>query len=551
MQQTKRALLSVSDKKNILPFVEKLKELQYQFFASDGTLKFLSQQNIDANPIQSITHTKEMMDGRVKTLHPNIYGGILMRRNNEKDKADAQKNNIFPIDIVVVNLYPFEEKLAAPSSSHEELLEQIDIGGVSLLRAAAKNYRWVLVLTDQRDYPAAIKMLQNNEDDQMFRLKLAQKAFEHTFHYDLAIANYFKKKSNQSPSFYFSLEVEQKLRYGENPHEIGYLGSTEPLLKQPAEKTSDSFLPSNPFPSLNEQSLLSGKSMSYNNYLDSYEACRIANDFDGATCVVVKHANPCGLAENLEQDIATSVKLALEGDVVSAYGSIIALNRKLTLDCAKALKSIFVEIIIAPDYEEEALLHLKKKSSRLRILSVKELSEKITTEKTTEWRMIGSKVLIKETPKSDKIIEVWEPVTDQKPDEKEKNLYLFTFRAVKHIKSNAIAIAYLGPNNTHQLISIGAGQPNRIDSIVKLALTKAEENFKRLHPNQDIRDLFSRCVLASDAFFPFADSISLAAEAGIKKFIQPGGSIRDDEVISEANKNNACLIFTKMRHFKH
>lgn len=553
----KRALLSLSNKEDLVPFAQKLQDLGYELVASDGTAAFLADKGIVVAHVETITKMPQMMQGRVKTLHPNVHGGILMRRGHSDDEKDAQKNDIVPIDVVCVNLYPFQKKSQEQGMSHEMLLEHIDIGGVALLRAAAKNYRWVFVATQPKDYPQIIRAIEekntknSQENNENLRLSLARKAFEHVVRYDACIAQHFAQKMGQPHSHFFSLEIQEKLRYGENPHETGFVGTINPLSPPAVEKKNDFSLKER-IVSLKKESLLWGKEMSYNNYLDSYEAIQIVKDFERAAAVVIKHSNPCGLAENSDQDIALALKSAMEGDIVSSYGSVIALNRKMTLKCVQALKGVFVEIILAPDFEPSALEALKKKSASLRILRIPELADTQKKENTAtiEWRILDNKALIKQNFQQEKLIDSWNVVSKKHVENNEKSLYLFAFRAAKHVKSNAITIA-IAREKTLQLLAIGAGQPNRVDSLAKLALTKAEENLKRLYPHQEIKDLFSQCVLASDAFFPFADSIEAAANAGIKKFIQPGGSIRDKEVIAAADQQNATMILTKMRHFKH
>lgn len=510
----KRALISVYDKTGVVDFTKKLVSLGWEIISTGGTSKVLKSEGINVIDISEITEFPECFDGRVKTLHPRVHGGILHLRDN-KDHANTMKElNINSIDMVVCNLYPFKETILKENSTHEDIIENIDIGGPSMLRAAAKNYKFVTVLVDPKDYDKVLNELENNKDTkEETRLYLASKVFSHTSHYDTLISNYFNEIANIDFPDTISLTYEKKqdLRYGENPQqraayytEIKDLEGTISAAKQ-----------------------LHGKELSYNNISDSDSAVEILKEFDEPTAVAVKHGNPCGIGSG--ESIKESFIKAYECDKVSIFGGIVAVNKEIDEETAKLINDIFIEIIIAPSYSKKALEILKSKKN-IRILELPNIERKeyksFAMTKTLGGMLIQDRnnVIFNE--------EELEVVTDRKPtDEEMKDLY-FAWKAVKGVKSNAIVIA---KNKT--TIGVGPGQVSRIWSLQN-AIRQGGEKARG-------------SVMASDAFFPFSDCIKEAYKAGISAVIQPGGSKNDNESIELANRYGISMIFTKVRHFKH
>ena len=525
----KYALISVSDKSGILELAQTFNSCGIIILSTGGTAKLIRDKGIDVVDVSSYTGFPEMMDGRVKTLHPKVHGGILAIRNNKEHQISLQSHNIELIDFIVVNLYPFEKVSQKENTSLNTIIENIDIGGPTMIRSAAKNYTDVTVVTDPSDYPIVIDELKNKKKTKLStREKLAVKAFTRTSLYDQCINEYLSKKllKEEKKSFNFSRKLT--LRYGENPHQIGAIYKDDHFSGE----------------AVSHAEILHGKPMSYNNYLDAQSAYNTALEWkDNITSVIVKHGNPCGVSSGTT--LSESMRFAWEGDVVSAFGSVIMVTDKVDLKTAEFLVNKFIEILIAPDFEVSALELLKKKSKNIRLLKVK-LSK--DSEKN-HYRMIRGALL--EQSFDNSLLEVFETVTEQKVSDQKKGLFRFAYQSVKHIKSNAISISHEYQKGKYMLLGIGAGQPNRVDSIKKLAVLKAKENIERMYPNIAWKEKMSECVLASDAFFPFKDNIEYANEAGIKNIIQPGGSIRDDEVISTCNRNNIAMVFTKMRHFFH
>lgn len=527
----KNAILSVSDKSGIVELAKDLSSLGVNLYSTGGTKKVILDNNIEINDITSLTNFPEILDGRVKTLNPNIYAGVLAKKEDEQHQKTLQELNIEAIDLVVVNLYPFE-KTIAQDSSLEEAIENIDIGGPTLLRASAKNYKSVLVVSDPKHYSELIEKLKTNSVDLSFKEKLAVSAFKLTRNYDTAIEKYFSEKflDQQSESFYY--KKQKQLRYGENPHQESSLFYQD--------KDNSNF-------SLANAKILHGKEMSYNNYLDSEAAIQSAFSYPKNTVSVIKHSNPCGYANG--ENVYEALKMAWEGDIVSAFGSVIAVNGNLTSECSTFLKDKFIEIIIVNEYEEEAIEILKKKSKNLRIIQVFQKK----SQENNNYRMLNG-VLLKQSF-NDKHYDYFKKVTANNNETNNQNisegLYHFAYQSVKYIKSNAISICHEYEQGKYMLMGMGAGQPNRVDALRKLAIPKAEENIIRLYGQDKLKEIMSKCVLASDAFFPFADNVEYANQAGIKKIIQPGGSIRDQEVIDTCNQYNIEMFFTGMRHFNH
>lgn len=525
----KRALVSVSDKTNIIDFCRKLEALGVDIISTGGTAKTLKENGVNITQIDDYTGFPEIMDGRVKTLHPKVHGGLLAVRDDESHIKQMQDNNIEAIDMVVVNLYPFEATVAK-GADYAEVIENIDIGGPSMVRSAAKNHKFVTIVTTPDDYNTILQELSVNDGFISFstRQKLAAKAFSKTAQYDSAISNWFSSELSDkeiliTENLSISAKLKQKLRYGENPHQQAGLYISDANAISPANAK-----------------IIQGKELSYNNLLDADSAFALVNEFDDIACTIVKHNNPCGVAISHKSQKDAYIK-ALGCDNVSAFGGIFAFNRKLEAETAEEINKLFAEVIIAPEYSDEALEIFAKKKN-LRVLEtgyVKDSTKE--TQKQLDVKSISGGYLIQD--KNSKIfaddnLELLKVVTKRKPTEQELQDLKFAFTVCKHVKSNAIIYAKDGST-----VGIGAGQMSRIDSS-KIGADKAK--------NTNINTESAKgSVLASDAFFPFADGLEAAAAEGITAVIQPGGSIRDDEVIAAADNNNIAMLFTEIRHFRH
>jgi phosphoribosylaminoimidazolecarboxamide formyltransferase/IMP cyclohydrolase len=520
----KRALVSVSDKTGIVDFCRELSLLGVEIFSTGGTLKSLQDAGVSAASISSITGFPEIMDGRVKTLHPKIHGGLLAVRENPDHVKQAVDNGIGFIDLVVVNLYPFEATIAKKDVTFEDAIENIDIGGPSMLRSAAKNNESVTVVTDSADYALVLQEMKanNGATKRSTRLLLASKVFAETSRYDHAIADYLAsviagtEHHPATSGTAVTYEPELDMRYGENPHQkAGFYKMTD----------SDG---TRSFGEYFEK--LHGKELSYNNMLDIAAATSLIEEFRGEdpTVVIVKHTNPCGVAQ--APTLAEAYRRAFSTDTQAPFGGIIAFNRPLDMDAAKAVNEIFTEILIAPAFEEGVLELLMKKKDRRLVLQRKALPKGGWEFKSTPFGMLMQERDSKIVAKEDLTV-----VTKRQPTEEELSDLMFAWKICKHIKSNTILYV-----KNHQTYGVGAGQMSRVDSS-KIARWKASEVGLDLHGS----------VVASDAFFPFADGLLAAAEAGVTAVIQPGGSIRDNEVIEAADANNLAMVFTGMRHFKH
>ncbi len=511
-----RAILSVSDKTGITELARGLAELGYDIFSTGGTKKIIADAGIKVRSVSDITGFAEILGGRVKTLHPMIHGGLLARRDKPEHMEELERNAIVPIDLVAVNLYPFIKTVKGKKVKIEEALENIDIGGPTMIRASAKNYPGVIVLGDPSDYTRILDKLKAGNLETEERKKLARKAFQHVAVYDTAISQYLSQGEAGFPSeFSIGLSKRQDLRYGENPHQKAAFYSE--INTAPAYDSGITFA---------EQ--LWGKELSFNNFLDADAAWSTAMDFKDTSAVVVKHTNPCGLASH--PDILEAYQRAYQGDPVSAYGGIAAINRRLTREVALEMGSNFYEIVIAPEYDKDALEILCKKKN-LRVLRVP-LPPDYNTQPipALDYRRIKGGLLVQDADLiSDGDMKV---VTEREPSEAEFDDLKFAWKAIKHIKSNAIVMV-----KDRAMLGMGAGQPNRVVSVF-LAKSKAGEKSKG-------------SVMASDAMFPFSDSVEQAAEAGVTAIIQPGGSIRDQESIDMANKHNIAMVFTGIRHFLH
>ncbi len=519
----KRALVSVSDKTGIVDFCRELSLLGVEIFSTGGTLKSLQDAGVSAASISTITGFPEIMDGRVKTLHPKIHGGLLAVRENADHVKQATDNGISFIDLVVVNLYPFEATVAKPDVTFEDAIENIDIGGPSMLRSAAKNNESVTVVTDSADYALVLQEMRENNGTtkRTTRLSLALKVFELTSRYERAIASYLAgavggAQSEAATRMTVSLERELDMRYGENPHQ------SAGLYRLNDENGTRSF--SDFFEKLH------GKELSYNNMLDIAAAVTLIEEFRGEepTVVIVKHTNPCGVAQ--AATLAEAYRRAFSTDTQAPFGGIIAFNRPLDMEAAKAVNEIFTEILIAPAFEDGVLAMLMKKKDRRLVLQTSALSKGGWEFKSTPFGMLVQERDSKIVAKEDLTV-----VTKRQPTQEEIADLMFAWKICKHIKSNTILYV-----KNRQTYGVGAGQMSRVDSS-KIARWKASE------VGLDLKG----SVVASDAFFPFADGLLAAAEAGVTAVIQPGGSIRDNDVIEAADANNLAMVFTGMRHFKH
>ena len=505
---TKRALISVSDKTNIVEFAKGLEKHGFEVISTGGTYTHLKNNGVSCISIEDVTHFPEILEGRVKTLHPKIHGGLLSKRGNELHNKHVAENNIEYIDLVCVNLYPFEATVKKEGVSEEEIIENIDIGGPSMLRSAAKNFNDVAVVTDINDYDRVLSELEQGGITYETRRALAIKVFNTTASYDAAIANYFNKKDKLVPErLTLSYKLQDSLRYGENPHQKAY---------HYVQDNNESY-------ALQNAVQLHGKEMSYNNIQDASAALDILAEFDETTCVAVKHMNPCGVATG--NSVFEAYSRAYEADPVSIFGGIVAVNGKVDKETAEKMHSIFLEIILATDYDEEALEILTKKKN----LRIYKLSEKNNNHQQ-QIKSVRGGILVQGF--NDKLADEYESVTEKKVDESQQRDIEFGLKVVKHIKSNAIVVVKNG-----QTLGIGAGQMNRVGSC-KIALEQAGEKARG-------------AVLASDAFFPMRDSADIAADYGISAIVQPGGSIRDQESIDACNEKGVAMVFSKIRHFKH
>lgn len=508
----KRALISVSNKDNIVDFAKGLTDLNYEVISTGGTLRVLQEAGIAVKAVDEVTGFPEILDGRVKTLHPLIHGGLLAKRDDETHQKQLQENKIHPIDVVVVNLYPFKETLMKHGISEDEIIENIDIGGPAMLRASAKNFTDVTVVVDPADYDDVLTTLKNGELSIEFNKQLAAKVYRHTAHYDAMIANYFTEETEeQFPERYtVTYEKVQTLRYGENPHQKAA------FYKKPVET----------YGGLTAAKQLHGKELSYNNIQDANAAIEIVSDYDKPAIVAVKHMNPCGIG--VATTISQAFQKAYDADPISIFGGIIASNREIDAETAEKLSEIFLEIVIAPQFTEEALTVLTKKKN-IRLLELPRVDRTDAYHKLTT---IKGGVLVQENDRGEIAEDALTYPTKRKPTDKEMADLLFAWKAVKHVKSNAIVLA-----KDEQTIGVGAGQMNRVGA-AKIAIEQAKEKTEG-------------AVMASDAFFPMPDTVEAAGKAGVTAVIQPGGSKRDQDSIDMCDRYGIAMVFTNMRHFKH
>ena len=508
----KRALLSVSDKAHLIDLATALHEQNVELLSTGGTAKAISDAGIPVKDVSEITHFKECLDGRVKTLHPNVHGGILARTSYDKDLQELEELGIEPIQLVVVNLYPFKNKVAEGAITPAVATEFIDIGGPTMIRAAAKNFAHVAILSSSSQYEDFITEFKNG-DGITFKTRqvLPKDAFNHTADYDTAIANYFIGLVDENPvqQLNISLPLSHELRYGENPHQnAAVYGNQDSII--------DCF---------------HGKQLSYNNYLDVDSALGIISSFDEnqPACVIIKHTIPCGVG--IANNLTDAYKRAFSTDTVSPFGGIVVVNKELDIDTAKAIDEIFTEIIIAPSFSSDALELLTQKKNR-RLIRIK---KNLTEASSHTYRSIFGGLLKQDADLESINADEFKVVTERTPSSEEMIDLIFAWKVVRNVKSNAIVYAKDG-----RTLGIGSGQTSRVDSS-EIAVAKALKEGLNLEGS----------AIASDAFFPFADGVEAAAKAGAKAIIQPGGSIRDEEVIAKANEYGMTMIFTGKRHFKH
>jgi phosphoribosylaminoimidazolecarboxamide formyltransferase/IMP cyclohydrolase len=531
--RVRRALLSVSDKAGIVDFARGLDELGVEIVSTGGTARELAGAGIQAREIEDFTGFPEMMDGRVKTLHPRLYAGLLALRDNEGHLAAATEHEIEQVDLVCVNLYPFEQTVARGDASEAEIVENIDIGGPTMIRATAKNAAFAAVVVDPADYEGVLGELRESDGRLSLdtRRRLTTKAFACTARYDAAIASWFAGRTYEGfpPTWNDAYEKVSELRYGENPHQAAAfyarVGSPTHLLDGVRQ--------------------LHGKELSFNNLLDLSSARELVEDFDAPACAIVKHNNPCGCA--VAADARLAYERAFACDPQSAYGGVIATNRRIDLACAEQLSKQFIEVLLAPGFEEEALALLSEKKN-VRLLELARWPappREVEAKPVIGGQLVQTRDVVTETREQMRVL------TERRPSEREWQAILFAWKVCRHVRSNAIVIAAgedegedandAGAAQTSATIGIGAGQMSRVDA-VRIAVEKAQG----FQP-----DLLAGAALASDAFFPFADGPQLAIEAGVSAIIQPGGSVRDEDVIAAANEAGIAMVATGVRHFRH
>lgn len=522
----KRALISVSDKNNVLPFAQALQTYGVEILSTGGTAKMLKEAGLDVTDVSCVTGFPEIMNGRVKTLHPKIHGGLLGRGDDEGHLQAMDENGIAPIDMLVVNLYPFVETVKG-GQGFEACIENIDIGGPAMIRAAAKNHDFVTVITDPQDYDRVLSDMKTHEGgvSHKTRKTLAAAAFALTATYDSNIASWFTTQVNDDAGYprrvSFSGNRAQVLRYGENPHQSAALYTVDDYVRAGAATAQ----------------IVQGKALSYNNLNDTDAAFELVAEFDDPAVAIIKHANPCGVAQ--ADTILKAYEQALLCDPVSAFGGIIATNRELDADTARAMIKKFVEVVIAPSATQGALEVLSQKS-KIRVLLTGTMPDRMQSRRIV--KPIAAGFLLQDADIGQISADTLKVVSDRAPTEKELADMMFAFRVAKHVKSNAIVYA-----KDQATVGIGAGQMSRIDS-ARIAALKAQDAADSAGLDEA---LTKGSVVASDAFFPFADGLIAASEAGVTAVIQPGGSIRDDEVIEAANARGLAMVFTGQRHFRH
>jgi phosphoribosylaminoimidazolecarboxamide formyltransferase / IMP cyclohydrolase len=505
-RQISRALISVYYKDNLEPIIHLLAKQKVEFVSTGGTQTFIEKLGYAVTPVEKLTGYPEVFGGRVKTLHPAVFGGILYRRDLAEDVKQAQEHNILPIDLIIVDLYPFEQTVAS-GATEQEIIEKIDIGGISLIRAAAKNFKDTLIVSSRNQYPSLLNLLEKGNGTTTLeeRKHFATQAFDVTSHYDSAIFNYFNREQKIN-SFKVSSQESRSLRYGENPHQPGsFYGKLEELFEQ-----------------------LNGKELSYNNLVDVDAAVSLVQEFDNETAfVIIKHTNACGVATG--SSVKEAYEKAFQADTVSAFGGVLATNKEINLEAAESMNTLFFEILIAPAYTNEALQLLKSKKNRMILLQKQKLTFGL------QFKSLLNGVLIQAYDTKTETTQDLQTVTNRKPTDTEVKALLFAAKIAKHTKSNTIVLAIDG-----QLLASGVGQTSRVDAL-KQAIEKAKTFGFNLKGS----------VMASDAFFPFADCVEIADKVGVTAVIQPGGSVRDQDSVTYCNEHNMAMVFTGIRHFKH
>ncbi len=518
-----RALISVSNKDGLVAFAEELVNLGWEILSTSGTMKVLKEAGLPVIQVSDVTNFPEICEGRVKTLHPKIHGALLARRDEPSDMQELKDNSIETIDLVCVNLYPFKQTIARENVSMDQAIENIDIGGPSMLRSAAKNWKSVTVLVNPEDYSQVLAELkEEGQTSEATRLSLSAKAYTHTAEYDMAIAHYMRGQAKLPEKLFLSFDEKQSLRYGENPHQEAKFYSS----------SDESFF------SLADAVQLNGKELSYNNIQDANACLNIIREFPEPCAVGLKHMNPCGAA--VGETILEAWSKAYSADKVSIFGGIVAFNREVDLALAELLKPIFLEIIMAPSFSAEALEYLSTKKN-LRLLQV---NMDYTPEKKKQYISVNGGLLVQNLDLETNEILASMCVTNAQPSESELRDLNFAWRIVKHVKSNAIVVVKNG-----MTYGVGAGQMNRIGS-ARIALEQASATLQAENPKSSTLAC-EGAVLASDGFFPFDDNVQLASEYGITSIVQPGGSVKDDDSIKMANDKGISMLFSGQRHFKH
>lgn len=522
MIKVKKALISVSDKEGIVEFAKGLRDFNIEIISTGGTFELLKKEGVDVKKVSEVTGFPEILEGRVKTLHPIIFGGILAKRDSHSHQQDLAKTEISPVDMVVVNFYPFESVIKEKNIKLEEALEYIDIGGPSVLRAAAKNYADVIAISSPEYYSEILDEMKNNNGEISLdtSLKLAGNVFSMTSEYDRIISDFFITKKEDEEIFpekiALNLYKVKDLRYGENPHQKASLYSE---LQEDSKSGMFGY----------EQ--IHGKELSFNNLIDIDSASTIAGDFDLPCTAIIKHTNPCGVG--IDENLTMSLKKALECDPMSAFGGVFSFNRKVNEDTAKKLSEMFIEVIIAPEFDKDAFDILSKKKKLILLKKKEGLSEKRSDR--LDFKKIRGGFLAQEYDKHKINMEQLNVVTKRKPEESEVKAMVFGWKIIKYVKSNAVIFT-----SQDRTLGIGAGQMSRVDSC-EIAIRKADKSNISLVSS----------AVSSDAFFPFSDSVELIAKSGATAIIQPGGSIRDKEVIEAADKYNLTMVFTGHRQFRH
>lgn len=537
MKKIERAIISVSDKTGIVEFAKGLAERGVEILSTGGTARTIREAGVEVKDISDFTGFPEILGGRVKTLHPKVHAGLLYMRGNEEHEATMDANDLMPIDLVCVNLYPFESTVAKENVAFEEAIENIDIGGPTMIRSAAKNMKDVTVVTDPSDYERVLASIRENDGNTSLelRLELGRKVYARAAEYNAAIAGYLadQLEGESTRPFVKAYADGRELRYGENSHQRAWFYKDASANEACIAHTE----------------VLHGKEMSYNNYVDGEGALEAVKDLAGRPAVsIIKHTNPCGYATG--DNLAEAFEAAWAGDPVSAFGSVIAVTETVDIEVAERLKGRFVEALIAPGFEQDALEFLQNKSKNIRLLKLQHPLE--NSKPHTMVKDINGGLLVQDADVATD--NEWKVVTEEGFPEEKRKLAEFGIRACKHTKSNAIVIVEEYKPGRYAVLGMGAGQPNRVDALRKLSVTKAAENLRLRDADitdEGIRRKLGECVLISDAFFPFADNIEEAAKYGLKYIVEPGGSKRDSDVVAACDERGLAMAFTGMRHFRH